>query len=315
MKFHPFLAAAAGIGLMAAPYSAFGQADQVPAVSVVTVFAKSSEAPVNVRAQDFKVQVDGKSSSINSLTPLRGDRAGLELVVLIDTGARNSLGRQMSEIAQFIQSLPPTTVVGVAYMQNGQAYMPQPMTADKATAVKALHLPGGIAGGSASPYFCLSDLAKHWPSTNRENRREVVMITDGIDPYNRRFDPEDPYLEAAINDSVRAGLVVNTIFWHDSGFASRTFGGTNAGQNLMSIMTEATGGMDYYQGFSNPVSFNPFFEDLNRRLQNQYELSFLVPAKPKPEVASLKVKLDVPNAKLSAPQRVLVAPGGVAANQ
>jgi hypothetical protein len=319
MKVNHFFAAAAGLGLMAATYSASASSaqngDNVPAQSVVTIMTKNSEAPANVQPQDFKVQVNGKSTAISSLVPLRDDRAGLELVLLIDSGARNSLGRQLEDMRQFIMSLPPTTQVGVAYMQNGRAVFAGPLTADKALAARGLHLPGGIGGVSASPYFCLSDLAKHWPSTNRDNRREVVMITDGLDPYNRRFDPEDPYLQAAIDDSIRAGLVVNSIFWHDTGFASRTFGGTNAGQNLMAIVTEATGGMDYFQGFSNPVSFIPFFEDLNRRLLNQYELSFLAPAKAKPEIATLKVKLQMPNAKLTAPQRVVVAPGGVAANQ
>jgi hypothetical protein len=319
MKVNHFFAAAAGLGLMAATYSASASSaqngDNVPVQSVVTIMTKNSEAPANVQPQDFKVQVNGKSTAISSLVPLRNDRAGLELVLLIDSGARNSLGRQLEDMRQFIMSLPPTTQVGVAYMQNGRAVFAGPLTADKALAARGLHLPGGIGGVSASPYFCLSDLAKQWPSTNRDNRREVVMITDGLDPYNRRFDPEDPYLQAAIDDSIRAGLVVNSIFWHDTGFASRTFGGTNAGQNLMSIVTEATGGMDYFQGFSNPVSFIPFFEDLNRRLLNQYELSFLAPAKAKPEIATLKVKLQMPNTKLTAPQRVVVAPGGVAANQ
>jgi len=315
MKFNRFFAAAAGLGLMAAAYSAFGQTgDQVPAQSVVTVMTKNSEAPPALQPRDFTVKVNGKSATINNLVPLRGDRAGLELVILIDGGARNSLGRQLDDIRQFVLSLPPTTQVGIAYMQNGRAVMEGALSADKSTVVKALHLPGGVAGSSASPYFCLSDLAKHWPSSNRDNRREVIMITDGFDPYNPHFDPEDPYLQAAITDSVRAGLVVDSIFWHDSGFASRTFGGTNAGQNLMSLVTDATGGYFYYQGFSNPVSFSPFFADLGRRLDNQYELSFLAPAKAKPEIASLKVKLEAPNAKLTAPERVIVAPGGVAAN-
>jgi hypothetical protein len=265
-----------------------------------------------VQAQDFKVQVNGKSAPVSNVTPLRGERAGLELVILIDGGARNSLGREMGDIEQFVQSLPPTTAVAIAYMENGRAVMAQPLTTDKARALQALHLPGGIGGVSASPYFCLSDLAKNWPSTNRENRREVVMITDGLDPYNPRFDPEDPYLQASIQDSVRAGLVVHGIFWHDTGFASRTFGGTNAGQNLMTIVTDATGGEYYWQGFSNPVSFLPFFKDLSLRLENQYELGFTTRTKSKPEVQTLKVKLELPGAKLTAPQQVIVAPGGVA---
>jgi hypothetical protein len=316
MKFNRFFAAAAGLGLMAAVLPAMADdGDRVPAQTVVTVLGKGSEAPPAVQPQDFKVEVNGKSSPVSTATPLRGDRAGLELVILIDSGARNSLGREMDDVQKFVQSLPPTTAVAIAYMQNGRAVMAQPLTTNKAQALQALHLPGGIGGVSASPYFCLSDLAKNWPSTNRENRREVVMIGDGFDPYNPRFDPDDPYLQAAITDSLRAGVIVHGIFWHDTGFASRTFAGTNTGQNLMTIVTAATGGEYYWQGFSNPVSFQPFFNDLSRRLDNQYELSFTAPAKRKPEVESLKVKMEVPNAKLTAPQQVLVAPGGVASAQ
>jgi hypothetical protein len=314
MKLNRFYVAIAGLGMAAATCGAFAQ-EEAPVESVITVMPKHAETPINVQPQDIKIQVNGKSTPVAGLTALRGERAGLELVILIDSGARNSLGRELGDISNFVQSLPPTTEVSVAYMQNGRATMAIPLTADKSAALKALHLPGGIGGVSASPYFCISDLAKNWPSNNRNNRRVVVAITDGFDPYNPRFDPEDPYLQAAIADSIRAGLVINAIFWHDTGFASRTFAGTNTGQNLMSLVTDATGGIYYYEGLSNPVSFSPFLEDLNRRLQNQYELSFLAPVKAKPEIDSLKVKLEMPNAKLTAPQQVAVAPARVAANQ
>ena len=303
-------AIAAGLCLSALGTAvAAAQTNPVELQSVVTVMSKHAEAPPALKVEDFKVQVNGKAAPISSLTPLRGDRAGMELAVLIDTGARNSLGRQLEEIQNFVKSLPPTTQVAIAYMQNGRAVFATPFTADKAAALKGLHLPGGMVGESASPYFCISDLAKHWPSSSRDDRREAVVISDGFDPYNPRFDPEDPYLQSAINDSIRAGVVVNAIFWHDSGFASHTPWGTNTGQNLMSLLTDATGGYYYYQGFTNPVSFQPYFADLERRFENQYELSFTAPAKNKSEVASLKVKLEAPNARLTAADRVFLAPG------
>ena len=90
-------------------------------------------------------------------------------------------------------------------MQNGQAVFTGGFTADHAQALRGLHLSGGTPGSSASPYFCLSDLAKHWPSKDRSARREVVMISDGVDPYYMEYDPDEPYLKAAIYDSVRAG--------------------------------------------------------------------------------------------------------------
>jgi len=39
-------------------------------------------------------------------------------------------------------------------------------------------------------------------------------------------------------------------------------------------VTEATGGKNLWAGMGNPVSLQPYFEDLARRLGNQYELDF-----------------------------------------
>ncbi|HEX3471170.1 MAG TPA: hypothetical protein VHT28_08290 [Silvibacterium sp.] len=313
MKPNRIFAAAAIFGLLAAVSPAFAQGnDGIPAQAVITVMSKNAESPVPLQQQDLTVQVGGKSANVTDLVALRGDRAGLELVILIDGSARTSLGRQMGDIEHFVQSLPPTTAIGIAYMQNGNAVFSQPFTTDKAKALGSLHLPGGSAGSSASPYFCLSDLAKRWPSNNRDNRREVVMVTDGVDPYNLRFDPENPYVQSAINDSIRAGLVVDSIYWHDQGRYDNGAYQNNAGQSLLTQVTQVTGGKSYWQGLGNPVSFAPFFDDLSRRLQNQYELGFVVPAKSKPEIANLKIKLVMPNTKIDAPQKVVVVPGGIA---
>ena len=313
MKTKQLFAAATFWSLLAAVSPALAQgADSATLQTVITAVGKNNENPAPLRQQDLQVQVGGKSMPVTDLVPLRGDRAGLELVILIDGSARTSIGSQLADIESFVKSLPPTTSVGIAYMENGRAVFSQPLTADKAMALKALRLPGGSPGSSASPYFCLSDLAKHWPSTNRENRREVVMITDGVDPYNLRFDPENPYVQAAIQDSIRAGVIVNSIYWHDRGRYDTGLYENNAGESLLEQVAQVTGGKAYWQGIGNPVSFAPFFGDLARRLQNQYELGFEAPAKSKPELTTLKVKLNEPDVKVEAPQRVMVAPGGIA---
>jgi hypothetical protein len=60
----------------------------------------------------------------------------------------------------------------------------------------------------------------------------------------------------------------------------------------------------------NPVSFEPYFTDLRRRLRNQYSLSFTSRLDGKPEVQSLKLQLAVSSAKVDAPEQVLVSPAG-----
>jgi hypothetical protein len=294
------------LALLVCALPVFAQSgDYVPASTVVTAIPKNGEA-AGLQRQNIKVTADRKESQVTAWRPYQGQNAGLEFVVLLDDSARQSIGLQFNDLAKFLQSLPPTALTGVAYMQNGRAVFAQNLTADHALAAKALRQPQGVPGGSASPYFCLSDLAKHWPVQDPKHRREVLMITDGFDPYYPRYDPQDPYLQAAISDAQRAGLIVYSIYYRNAGRFSSTTYATDAGQNLLTQLTEATGGRLYWQGLSNPVSFQPFLDDLGKRLANQYELGFTVPARAKAELVDLKVKAGVNNVSISAPQRVLV---------
>src|SRR5215475_10230486 len=112
MKPNPIFAAVVMIGLMAAVSPAFPQgSDGVAAQAVITVLGKNNEAAAPLQEKDLTVQVGGKSANVTDLVPLRGDRAGLEFVVLIDGSARTSLGTQMGDIERFVKQLPPTTEV------------------------------------------------------------------------------------------------------------------------------------------------------------------------------------------------------------
>jgi hypothetical protein len=274
--------------------------------AVVTVLPEQANGSIGHVPQGFKVKVNGKESPVTSFTPLQNSNSPVELVLLIDSGARTSLGTQFSDLEKFVTEMPPNTRMAIAYMQNGRAAFSSQLSSNGADVLKGLHVSSGFPGSNASPYFCLSDLAKNWPSHDRTSRREVLMITDGVDNYDRRFSPDDPYVDAAINDSVRAGLIVYSIYWKNMGRANNTEYASNAGQSLLQIVTQATGGNSYWQGMGNPVSLQPFLQDLRRRLNHQYELSFSAPSNGKPEVAFLKVDLKVPSAKVAAPQRVLV---------
>jgi len=275
--------------------------------AVVTILPSAKNGSVGqVPAQSLKLKVNGKDSSVTNFTPLADANSPVELVLLLDSGARTSLGSQFSEIESFVKEMPPNTRMAIAYMDNGRAAFSSQLSSNAADVLKGLHLSAGFPGSNASPYFCLSDLAKNWPSHDRTARREVLMVTDGVDNYERRYDPEDPYVAASINDSVRAGLIVYSIYWKDMGRANNGWYETNAGQNLLLEVTQATGGNSYWEGIGNPVSLQPFLQDLRRRLNNQYELSFTAPSNGKPEVESLKVDLKVPSAKVDSPQKVLV---------
>lgn len=281
--------------------------------AVVTVLPKvDGQLPSSVTQRDLSVKVGGKNARVTTWAPYQSPNNQIELVLLIDGAARSSLGRQMQDIQKFIQGLPPNVHAGIAYMQNGQAVFAGPLTLDHAQVLANLHLPLGMPGSNASPYFCLSDLAKRWPGRDAAARREVVMITDGIDNYERRYDPEDPYVQAAITDAARARLVVYSIYWMNQGRMDRTEYGADDGQNLLVQVAESTGGKSFWQGLGNPVSFEPYFNELNRRLRNQYELQFETTGNVKAGVVDMKLSLHAPGTEIDAPKQVLVTPGATA---
>jgi hypothetical protein len=304
-------AAAATLALLAA--SAWPQSDNLSGRAILTVLPTHPEAQnASLTANQLEVKLDGKQATVTRLTQLTSANSSLELILLIDGGVRASLYGQASDIIGFAKEIPSNTTMTIAYMENGRAAVQGPLSSDATAVESGLHMTTGGAGSNASPYFCLSDLAKHWPSTNSGARRIVVMITNGVDEYDRRFDPDDPYVQSAINDTLHAGIVVFTIYWRDQGRAGSSEAESDSGQNLLLQVAQATGGNSYWQGASNPVSLKPYFDDLRRRLRSEYALGLSAPFKGKPFRASLKLKASAPNAKVTAPQSVYLSSAPVA---
>jgi hypothetical protein len=280
--------------------------------AVVTVTTKQVEDLVTVPRQSMTVYENRKLRDITGWNPLRGERSGLQLVLLLDDSSRGNLGSQLNDLKAFLVGLPPTTQVSIGYMRNGAPNLMQAFTSDHAQAAQSLRLPTGTAGINGSPYFCISTLVKHWPGGDQNVRREVIMITDGIDRYSGgRFDPDNPYVQAATSDAQRAGVIVYSIYYKGTGRLDQSALATDGGQNYLTQISDATGGQVYLEGFGNPVSFVPFLSDIQRKLQNQYELTYVSSAKP--GLQSIRVKTSQPNTNLKWPARVPV--GGVSAAQ
>ncbi len=280
--------------------------------AIVTVNSKSAEDVTTVPRQSISVFVNRKLQEVAGWVPLRGERSGLQLVVLLDDSSRGNLGLQLNDLRSFVTGLPPTTQVAIGYMRNGTPNLVQNFTSDHAQAAKSFRLPSGTAGGNGSPYFCLSDLVKHWPGGDSNVRREVIMVTDGVDRYSgARFNPDNPYVQAATSDAQKAGVIVYSIYYRGAGRFDQSAAATDGGQNYLTQVSSSTGGKVYLEGFGNPVSFAPFLSDIQRKLQNQYELSFVSTAKP--GLQSIRVKTSQPNTTLEWPSRVPV--GGVTAPQ
>lgn len=283
-------------------------ANGVPVHVVVTVEAKKGpEVPV-VNREDVMVYEGKDRDTVTEWVPAQGDRAALEFFILLDDSSGVSLGSQLDDIRRFILAQPPSAKIGVAYMQNGTAQIAQSLTSDHSAAAKALRLPLGVAGVNGSPYFSLSDLVKHWPQS--ASRREVLMVSSGIDRYYGGNDMLDPYLTSAIEDAQRAGVLVSAIYSPGAGHFGHDYWQTYWGQLYLARVADETGGESYYIGFTGPpVAFAPFLDDLANRLNHQFWLGFSARPEKKAGLRQIKVTTEITNADLVAPRMVWVPAG------
>jgi hypothetical protein len=275
----------------------------------VRVLGKNKRMP-EVNREDIIVRQGKDPLQVTGWTPISGDRDPLDLFILIDDAARATLSSQYSDLREFIYSLPRTTSVGVGYMRNGTVRVAQDLTTDHRQATNALRIPLGSPGVYGSPYLSVIDLMKRWPESS--NRREIVMITDGIDrlhgwPHRRGLGPTSPDASAASTVAQRTRTIIHSIYTRGVGWRGSNFWQVTNGQNAMARLADETGGQSFFLGISEPVSFRPYLDRLQSSLDNRYRLEFnAVPGK-KPGLQYVKLTTEVAGVELDSADSVWVA--------
>jgi hypothetical protein len=291
-----------------------GSSADVPVHMVVTVEPRHGGQAPALAPDDVKVFQRNTQNQVTSWVPLQGDRAGLQLFILIDDSSRFTLATQFSSIAKFIEEQPASTAIGVGYMRNGTVFTAQNLTTDHALAAKSLRLPIGN-GAYASPYLSLADLMKRWPET--ADRREILMFTSGVDPLGGGFsnDPyTNPYLQTAVDHAQQGGFIVYSIYAPGAGGGGRARGGRGGFRTVLSqtgldVVSQKTGGEAYYLGFGSPVDITPYLQDVSERLKHQYRLTFMARSTNKPRLEPVKVKTETPNTSLITAEEGYVKTG------
>ena len=294
--------------------TAFSQQEGPTPTQALVAF--DAKAPVSPTAKDVTAKVDNRPTTLLNLAHVPPN--GTQVALLIDDGLRTSIGGELNNLRAFITSLPQGTEVYVGFMQNGRVVPANEMpgfTTNHAAAAQSLRIPMGLRGASASPYFCLSDFVKNWPSEGENQSaqqsqqfthkaRIVLMITNGVDPYNGSTNitnQNSPYVAAAVTDAQRAGVPVYSIYYSDAGFGRGR--GSFSGQSYLLQVAQGTGGEAYYQGTGSPVSLVPFLKQFQNALAETYVATFPVEANNK-KMVSLKVSTTLPKTKVNAPTQV-----------
>ena len=278
----------------------------VPVQIVVSVEPKHGNEMPTITQQDVIVNQGHDRRPVTGWVPATGEHAGLQLAILIDDSAGFSFGSQMEDIRAFIAEQPPATLVAVGYMQNGTVHLAQDFTADHAAAAKSLRLTQGFAGAEASPYFSLTEFIKRWPVNPAVPRREVLMITSGIDTFYGGGYP-DPYVDTAIENAQCAGVVVFSIYTPGDGHFAHTYWRIYWAQNYLAQLSEETGGESYYfLGGGAPVAFSPYLKEMTGRLRGQFLLTFLAKPQNKAGTEPVKISSEIRGIDLISPDKVCV---------
>jgi hypothetical protein len=253
--------------------------------------------------QDFMAYQHHERLQVTDVVSFQGDHAGLEMFVLLDDSSASSLATQFGDLRQFMKTQPETAAIGIGYMRNGTVEIVQNFTTDHNHAAQSLRLPLSSIGAMASPYLSLSDLIKHWPGNSM--RREVVLVSSGVDPLGG-MGPLDPYLDSAIDDAQRNGIIVYAIYAPGLGHSGHSVWRMDWGQNHLAQLGEATGGEAYMLGFGAPVTFEPYLADIAAHLGHQFRVTFLVKPGKKAGFQDVRFVTEVPNAELVSANRVYV---------
>jgi hypothetical protein len=277
-----FYTALASFGALISASTMLGDntpAGTVPVQVTVTANVASDKRMPSIDKGDVLVKRGNDRLPVSEWVSAQGERAGLELFVLIDEAADGRLGLQFDDLRAFIKDQPPSTLIGIGYMRNATAQIVQDLTEDHTLVANALRLPLGAAGMYGSPYLSVVDLMKRWPAS--ANRHEVIMLTDGIDrglhqPRWHRGYWLNPNAESAASLAQKTNTNIHSIYTPGIGLRYRTFSAATNGQTNLTMLSDRTGGMSFYLGLHSVVSFRPYLSELQRAINNQYLLSFSV---------------------------------------
>jgi hypothetical protein len=224
-----------------------------PVQMTVTASVANGKRMPDIDLDNAHVKHGNERLEVTDCAPARGARAGLDLSILIDDA---SFGSQLDALRTFINGQPATTRVGVGYIRNATLQVPQQFTSDHAQAANALRMPLGSPGAYSSPYQSVVDLMKRWPES--ANRREVLMITDGIDRArrsrrSRRGFISHPDVDYATSVAQRTGTMIHTIYAPGVGRYSPTYWEQASGQINAARLSYNTGGESFFLDLQGPA--------------------------------------------------------------
>jgi len=157
MNFRSMFRSVAFLACAAALVSPFARAadktspDSVEVRMTVTASVPDGKRMPEINPADIVVKQGKNRLQVSEWVPAQGERAGLDLFILIDDASDTRLGSQLDDLRNFVKAQAPTTSVGIGYMRNATVQIAQNFTTDHEATAKAIRLPLGTPGAYGSP--------------------------------------------------------------------------------------------------------------------------------------------------------------------
>jgi VWFA-related protein len=247
-----------------------------PVTIPLTIRVNPDESIPELQNIDLTVSEDGEPQTILSIRGI-GTNSPITLAVLIQDDVVSTVSNEIKPLAEFIRKLPKGSRVMVGYLRTGSLQVKQKFTSDLEKAAKSLRPPTGFANsGPYNPYVEVIEALRRFEAQPL-GRRAILLVSDGLD-ISRGADSSSPTqsvdLQRAVNESQRRSVAVYGFYAPTGLTANNTLLAGNAQSSLLRLANE-TGGIAFFQGLGAPVSFDPFFRELDIALQKQAALTFL----------------------------------------
>jgi VWFA-related protein len=257
------------------------QKGQVRPVTIpISIFTrqelKQKQAEEFVSAERLVVREDNEEQEILSIRSV--GESTLSIALLIQEDLASGFNLQIKEIQEFIRGLPKGSRVMVAYARSGSLQVTQRFTDDVDAAAKSIHIVAGNPSmAPRSPFESLEEVLSRFDATPT-GRRAVLLFSDGLDTtagLNLASISQSLALDQAILKAQRRSVAVYSFYspttLTEGGNSTLVLGAQGALQKL----ADETGGRAFFQGSIAPISFVPFFKDLNLSLNRQFALTYL----------------------------------------
>ena len=202
----------------------------------------------------------------------------LSLAVLIQDDLSTNFNLQIKDLGDFIRKLPKGSRVMVAYLRSGSLQVRQKFTEDLEKAASALRI---VSGSSTTaprdPYDGVIDALNRFDALPL-GRRAALLVSDGVDA-SQGFGNSAPTLSLDLDRAIlRAQRKSVAVYSFYSPTSLTENGSSNLilnGQGSLQKLSDDTGGRAFFQGSIAPISFDPFFKEMNMLLTRQFALTYL----------------------------------------